>query len=853
MLSSASFQKCLSISLLAMIALSLIYLHTWFVAWSRGETTGLAILSQEDYHAKAGVLKYVNPKIGTYGVTPNGNGGMIPSVGMPFGMTRWTPQTRENFISQCPYNDLDTHIHGFQATHQPAIWMGESGQVVLSPGVGKVEALFERRGHRFDKVDEVSTPYVYEVIMDAEAVERGKNLTESSFSPVPGGEQEVPDVVREGVDGRVRKREDVGGEGRSYANEGNEAARSNENRRNGTIRVAMTASSHVGRVLIDFENAQAEGGALPYVFVQATRQNWTGKVTIDSERREVYGRNPQRQDYALGPLPAANFSGYFVSRFSAPFQSYGIFEADKDRPGRLQRKKDHLGAYIRFSEKHKQIEVRTATSFVSIEQARYNLDSEAPPSISFEQAVRDLKQAWTDELGMITILGVNDTDAEHDPRTIFYTGLFHALQYPQDFSEKAESSSSGLRTFYSGYTDSIHSAHDSYYQSWSIWDTFRAEHSLLILFAPERVNSMMRSLIKIYEWAGRLPMWANIVETNIMIGTHVDAVIANALVRGFNDFDIQKAWEAVKKNAYVPPINDTELLYYDREGHTPDEVRAGLTTYMEKGYVANDRWAESASRTLDYAFDDHAAAVVAEYAGDHTTAEELRKRSMNYKNIFNHETGFMQPMNDNGTWAHREQGWAEGDDWIYTFSVMHDALGLAALMGGREKMKSKLDEYFQGGYNDHSNEPSHHAPYLYAAIGYPSSTQTMVREIAWKEYNATSAGLSGNEDLGQMSAWYIFTALGFYPVNPASDEYVVGSPSFEEVRIRWPRGLKGGTKGGGHVLVISAPGAPTKPYVKSLKVDGKAVEKAVLKHENIVKARRIEFEMADTPQSWGHW
>lgn len=189
----------------------------------------------------------------------------------------------------------------------------------------------------------------------------------------------------------------------------------------------------------------------------------------------------------------------------------------------------------------------------------------------------------------------------------------------------------------------------------------------------------------------------------------MDAVIANALTRGFQQFEISQAWAGVKKNAYVPPLQDTELLYYDREPHTPDEVRAGLTSYLVKGYVPNDRWAESASRTLDYAFDDFAASVVAEYAGDSATSQELLSRGMtNYRSVYNSETGFMEAKNDNGTWAGSDQGWTEGDDWIYTFNVMHDPKGLANLLGGREKMKAKLDEYFEGGHNDHTNEPSHH-------------------------------------------------------------------------------------------------------------------------------------------------
>ncbi|EME48271.1 glycoside hydrolase family 92 protein [Dothistroma septosporum NZE10] len=800
------------------------------------------------YHDNAGVLRWVNPKIGTYGITPNGNGGMIPSTGMPFGMTRWTPQTRENFISQCPYNDLDSHIHGFQATHQPAIWMGESGQVVLNPGVGEVKPLFAERAHRFEKSDERSTAYVYEVTMEAETVQAGGNLTESIYSPVPGGAQPVPEVVREGANGRTKRSAEPTAVAIAEPEpEGPPVGDVIAGAKRNEIKVAMTASSHVGHLRFDLDR-----GHEPYVFLQATRKNWTGVVEIDPKAGEIFGSDSQRQDYLLGPLKAEGFRGYFVSKFSEAFESYGIARGGELEEGMKSGEGDELGAYVRFGGS-KRVEVRTGVSFVSVEQARRNIEIESPASKSFDDAVEELKEAWVEKLGRVTIDGVNKTDADHDPRTIFYTGLFHALQYPSDFSEPLTSNKDGLRTFYSGYTDSIHTSKDSYYQSWSIWDTFRAEHSLLTLFAPGRVNSMMRSLLQIYDWAGRLPMWANLVETNIMIGTHVDAVLANALSRGFQDFDVKKAWDAVRKNAYEPPVNDTEYLYYDRQGpNLPDEVRAGLTTHLTKGYVANDRWSESASRTLDYAFDDHAAAIVAAHAGDLDAAAELRNRSKNYATLYNHDTGFMQARNDNGTWASPDQGWAEGDDWIYTFAVPHDPLGLADLMGGRQAMKDKLDSYFQGSHNDHSNEPSHHAPYLYATIGYPSSTQEVARQIAWTEYNATSAGLAGNEDLGQMSAWYIFSALGFYPVDPAGDEYIVGSPFFEKVTIKFPAGVKGGG-GEKRTLVIEAGGASKMGYVKGLRVDGRKVERAVLRHGEILSAKRIVFEMSDKPEAWGGW
>lgn len=365
------------------------------------------------YHNNAGTLQFVNPKIGTYGITPSGNGtnfvssgpprhdsnkpsnlrvvgGMIPSTGMPFGMTRWTPQTRENFISQCPYNDADQYIHGFQATHQPAIWMGESGQMVLSPGVGDVAPLFTQRAHRFSKANELSMCYIYQVTMDADAVAAGHNLTESIYSPVPGGEQPVPAIVSEGANGRTRRAVPVGAEATSVPGSNVRNRCESRKRSSARISVDMTATGHVGLMQVTFANTNET----PYVFLQATRQNWTGTVNIDSANREISGSNPQRQDYALGPFHALNFQGYFVSRFSESFHSYGIAKGADLEEGVASGEGEHLGAYAAFGKDVRRVEIRTGVSFVSVEQARRNLDIEGPESITFADAVENLKSAW---------------------------------------------------------------------------------------------------------------------------------------------------------------------------------------------------------------------------------------------------------------------------------------------------------------------------------------------------------------------------------------------------------------------------------------------------------------------------
>ncbi|KAI2714315.1 CAZyme family GH92 [Penicillium roqueforti] len=801
------------------------------------------------YHKDAGVLEFVNPLIGTYGTTPNGNGGMIPSISPPFGMTRWTPQTRENFISQVPYGDSDRLIHGFQATHQPAIWMGEAGQVVLTPGIGEVQPLFQNRGLQFRKKDERSTPYVYEVLVDAaQLLGHGWNATAEAVGdgPVPGGAGSVPDEVKEGANGRTRKRQI---EYVLPSRDGNQYRQS--------IQIAISADSHVGHLRFDFQHSPTnqDEKCQPWVYIQASRRNWTGEIHIDANSREVYGYNTERQDYLLGPDKAASFKGYFVARFSEPFIEFGVADGGLLIKDEAQRHGNFTGAYVKFANSTSRVEVRTGVSYISIAQARRNLVIQTPEEHTFEDTVQKVKSAWLEKLGRVSIKGINKTDADHDPRTIWYTGLFHALQYPSDFSEPISNEEDAPRVFYSGYTDSVHTENDSYYQSWSIWDTYRAEHSLLTLFAPERVNSMMRSLLRIFDWSGWLPMWANLVETNIMIATNADVVLANALERGFRVFNIAKAWEAVKKDAYTPPDHDTDTLYYDRGPGTSYEARAGLTSYMKQGWVSNDGWSEAGSRTLDYAFNDYACSVVASYAGeDNATVQPLKKRSGNYAYLWNKETQFMQARNANGTWANRTFGWTEGDDWVYTFDVMHDVKGLAEIFGGRQAFRDKLDAHFQGGHNDHTNEPSHHVPYLYSALGYPNQAAEIVRSIAWENYNATSGGLGGNEDLGQMSAWYVFSALGFYPVNPASDEYIVGTPFFEQVSIRLPSGANTGgevANGRERRLEISAPGASTKPYIVSLKIDGRSINAPILKHSQIVNAARIDFEMSATPTSWG--
>ncbi|ACQ78399.1 alpha-1,2-mannosidase [Beutenbergia cavernae DSM 12333] len=755
----------------------------------------------------------VDPLIGTTGEDPCEYGGMVPSTAPPFAMTRWTPMTRENLISACPYHHDDERVIGFIGSHQPAIWMGDWGSVVVAPGVGEVRPDARDRGLVHDRATEVAHPASYAV-----------------------------DLLVPGDIGRIRTR--------------------------------LTGTSRVGVLELVFDGADGVPLADAHVVVQATRAGFTGEVAIDPERREISGYNPERQDAHLGPPQAASFAGYFVARFdvetaddvavdafagvpavagtaslaaavaaaAAPdptasdvpaFASWGTAVGAELHEGETHRRDEHLAAWVRFPAGTRRVVVRTGVSLISVEQARANLDAEVPDGVSVDDVVEQLRTAWAERLDLVRVEG-----ASPEERTNLATALFHALQYPARLDE-GDSGAAGARRYYNGYRDAVQATDRPVYTAFSLWDTFRAQNALLTLLAPAELPDMMASLLASYSSSGWLPIWENLVETNIMVGTHADSILAEAVLKGV-DVDVPLAFEAAYKNASVPPDGDTERWWGDRELDPTPSARAGLTRYLENGWVAADETAEAGSRTLDYAFDDHAVAVLADAAGRPEIAAELRERAQWYRNVWNAERGFMQSRNRDGSWA--EGGWTEGTQWPYTFQVLHDARGLRDLMGV-DLFRARLDGHFAAGWNRHDNEPSHHIPYLFSYAGQPWKTAEHTRRIARESYLATPDGLCGNDDLGQMSAWYVFTALGFYPVNPASTEYVVGAPLFDRLEVDLP--------GAARPLVVVAPGAPTLPYVAALRVDGREVTTPFLQHAWIADGAVVEFTMSAEPTDWG--
>lgn len=710
--------------------------------------------------AQRDAVSYVNPLVGTQ-KSAIGYGGTMPFVTLPFGMTNWTPQTRQNKISIVSYNYDDPTISGFIGTHQPAIWMGDYGYVTVIPQVGELRIAPEARKLRYSHSSETARPDYYGVSLDAGSGQR--------------------------------------------------------------IQAEMTATDRCAIFRFTFPKT-----APARVLIETSRPGIAGGASVDPVAREITGYNPHRMDAHLGPLALPNFKGYFVVQFEQPptsMKTYGLDDHDSSR-----------GAYAEF-QPGQTVQVRVGTSFISIDQARDNLKHEIP-DWNFAVVQRKLHDQWNEKLSRLQL-----GRATKQEKTLIYTAMYHALLYPRVFSEYGR--------YYSAFDDAIHNGES--YTAYSIWDTFRAENSMITLLAPERVPGMINALFQDFKEGGWMPKWPNPSYTNIMIATHADSLVAEAIRKGFTGFDRNLAWQAVYKDAMTPPDGDTTRRWLDREEHTPYEARAGLTYYKQLGYIPTDKTDEAASRTLEDSYDDWCVAQIAKALGKTDDYHFFLKRSLSDRNLFNPALGLMNGKTSDGKWApigggrddNRNRslsGWTEGDAWVYTWSPFHDQAGLLQLMGGAENYDKKLDQHFSGGHNVHSNEPSHHYGYLYDFGGQPWKTQAKVREIAAKEYDATPGGLDGDDDCGQMSAWLLFTALGFYPVNPASGDYMIGSPMFRDMSL---------TLANGKTFRVEAPGNSTRNvYIQSATLNGKPLDVPFITWEQIQSGGTLHFVMGPSPSKW---
>jgi predicted alpha-1,2-mannosidase len=733
--------------------------------------------------AKKQEVDYVNPLIGTAATgfaKGLDGGGTMPSVGPPFAMTNFVAQTGENLMSRMNYFYEDSSIIGFLASHQPTVWMGDYGYVSVMPQTGGLKVLPRDRALKFSHANEVSTPYYYSVLLDA-----------------------------------------------------------SDNQR---IKAEMTSASHCGIFQFTFPASQEAHIVIQGINLNPELKHWAndyeerirtlrGYVKINRAKNEITGYNPDRMSAQISPaLP--NFKGYFVIQFNKPFKSFGTWDGDKVSSSSLEQYGTRMGAYIGFeTKKDEKVEVRIATSFISIEQARKNLAMELAGK-NFSDLVQSTRNEWQKNLSRIKVDGVTE-----DQKFIFYTAMFHTLQFPREMSEYGK--------YYSAFDDKIHTG--TSYTDFSLWDTFRALHPLLLFTQPERINGMITAMLQMYQQGGRLPMWPNPAETNIMIGTHADPVIADAYVKGFRGYDVNLAYAALLKDATIPPVNDTLLLYADRDLWTGYEAQAGLTYFRKLGYVPADKTAESVSRTIEYSVDDYSVAQLAKAFGKTNDYKQLLQLSKNYKNLYDSKTGFMLPRKLNGKIAEKNQnggwdGFTEGDQWTYAFGAMHDVPGMIEMMGGNENFAAKLDENFTGKHYRHDNEPGHHYIYLYDYCGQPWKTQELIRKHTSENFRNQPIGINGNEDCGQMAAWYIFGVMGFYPVTPASGEYAIGAPQFPELTLNYTAGGKAK-----RFKIIAKKLSEENKYIQQVMLDGKPVNKPFISHRQILNGHELVFEMGARP------
>ena len=526
---------------------------------------------------------------------------------------------------------------------------------------------------------------------------------------------------------------------------------------------------------------------------------------------------------------------YFRTRFSQPFVS-----VEMDTTAIALKGKRVGTAYIaRFNfdtEKGEQIVLSTALSGVSMEGAAKNMAAEAPHN-DFDKYLAETKDNWNRQLGKIEVTGDNKDD-----KVNFYTALYHTMIAPTIYSD--------VDGAYYGPDKKIHQT-DGWvnYGTFSLWDTYRAAHPLFTYTEPQRVNDMVKSFIAFYEQNGRLPVW-NFwgSETDMMIGYHAVPVIVDAYLKGIGDFDAEKALEACVATANLDDYRGIGL--YKKLGYIP---------YNIKDEYNAENW--SLSKTLEYAFDDYCIAEMARKMGRTQLADEFYKRSQNYRNVFNPASSFMQPIDDKGIFqpnfspddytAHI----CESNGWQYFWSVQQDIKGLIALTGGKDRFTEKLDSmftYIPAGNADlplfstgmigqyaHGNEPSHHVIYLYNKVRQPWKTQKYAAQVMHDLYFNAPAGLCGNEDCGQMSAWYVFSAMGFYPVNPVSGEYEIGTPLFPEIQMHLDNGK---------TFTVLAPGVSRENiYIQSVKVNGQPYDKSYITHRQIMDGATVEFEMGPEP------
>ena len=600
------------------------------------------------------------------------------------------------------------------------------------------------------------------------------------------------------------------------------------------VRVSMVPTRSSSIIEVEYPSLEGQ-----YFVIDA--QHGGCKVEIDQMRRRVTGYVKNHN----GGVPA-NFTSYYVMEFSHPIAEKGVAINDSLFAGRNVGEHDRVCGYLRFIvPEGERLTVRVSSSFISAQQAQLNFDREVRHK-TFNEVKEDAISQWNELLGRVV---VEDEDLE--AKKTFYSCLYRVLLFPREFYEY---DAEGKPYYYSPYDGEIHEGY--MYTDNGFWDTFRAVHPLFTLLYPEVSERVMQSLVNVYEESGFLPEWASPGHRGCMIGNNSLSLIADAYVKGIRNFDAEKALEAM--------VHQTET-----QGEPLSVGRNGYKEYMLLGYVPYPDYYEATAKTLEYAYADWCLSTFASALGKADIASDYKSTSYNYENVFDKSYGFMRGKTRKGDWvfpfAPEEWGgpFTEGSSWHYTWSVMHDVEGLSKLMGGHENMTFMLDSMFAAppiynygtygfviheiaemvalnmGQYAHGNQPVQHAAYLYDYTLSPWKTQYHVRNIMNRLYNPTPDGYCGDEDNGQTSAWYVFSAMGFYPVCPGRAEYAMGSPLFDKVTLNMPSGK---------TFVVSALNNKTdNVYINSAKLNGKKYTKNYINHFDLTSGGELKFEMTDKP------
>ena len=589
------------------------------------------------------------------------------------------------------------------------------------------------------------------------------------------------------------------------------------------VKAELTATSHAAlhrytyekadsaSILIDLQHGPAWNEGQYHSQVKFCETNWENDSTLTGHVKNSVWVN---QEY------------FFVMQFNRPVvNKFELPMAETEKGQRFVASFD--------MQPKDELLMKVALSTTGVEGARANLNGELA-GWDFE-AVRQLaNQNWNEYLSRINVEGTTEQ------KTNFYTSFYHALIQPNEISDLDG-------TYRNANGEVVKATGGKFYSTFSLWDTYRAAHPFYTLMVPERVDGFVNSLVDQFDVQGFLPIWALWGHENYcMIGNHGVAVIAEAYAKGFRGFDAERAFNAIKTTQTVS-----------------HKLKSNWEDYTKYGYFPTDRTAtESVSSTLESVYDDYAAADMAKRMGKTEDAAYFGARSEYYKNLFDASTGFMRPKNANGTWktpfnpsevGHAEShggDYTEGNAWQYTWHVQHDVQGLIDLMGGADKFTTKLDSLFTLkletsqadvtgliGQYAHGNEPSHHVTYLYALAGKPARTQELVRQIFDTQYRPEPDGLCGNDDCGQMSAWYMFSAMGFYPVNPVSTEYVFGAPQMPKFVLNLPEGK---------TFTILAEGlSADNKYVESITLNSEAYTKNTISHADILNGGTLVYKMTN--------